>query len=480
LIGRNIELACSREFDVAVVGGGILGAAVLREAATRGLSACLCEEADFGSGTTWNSLRILHGGLRYLQTMDLLRFTRSVHARRLLALHFPSLIRPVEFTMPLSGIGLHKPSLLRLALAANEALSARANAGVDPRVRLPPGRMLNRDETRQRLAVSRADQWCGAACWSELVLQSPERVVIELLHDACRYGATALNYARVTKVAERGGRVTGLEIRDRVANAVGGIRAATVIICAGARVDDIPLDGPRQQTRRFLPSLAFNLLLDTRFESPAALAVSAAEPGSPVLFLVPQASGLLAGTMHVPRPAGTVTAAPSSAEIESFLAMLNSALPELVVTRASVRQVYAGLLPVKTSEGIDLVARDVVEDLGRRGGPRRCFVAYATKLTTALLTAKRIIDRIDGPARQSVGAAPLPLSPHTERLLSPELILDLNEDEAGAWLRDVARSESVVYLNDLVQRRASWRGESQQAQDFRALCSRALGLTEGQ
>ena len=82
MIVRDPRRAADEEFDLVVVGGGIYGASLLREAARRGVSACLCEAQDFGGVTSQNSLRILHGGLRYLQTLDLRRFFQSVAARR--------------------------------------------------------------------------------------------------------------------------------------------------------------------------------------------------------------------------------------------------------------------------------------------------------------------------------------------------------------------------------------------------------------
>ena len=478
MIGRDVEAACGRHYDVVIVGGGILGACTLREAARRGLSACLCEAADFGSGTTWNSLRILHGGLRYLQTLNLSRFFRSIGARRVFALQFPALLRPVEFMMPLTGGGLRSPAALRAALAVSDALSAPANSGVDPRVRLPPSRMLDARETRLRLPVSRAGDWRGAACWSELVLSSPERIVIELVLDACRRGAVALNYVQATSLTQREGHVAGVEIQDQRTASRGTLRASAVINCSGARIDELTADEHRHGPRRFLPSLAVNLLLDSRLELPSALAVSAPGRESPVLFLVPQPDGLLAGTMHAPRPPGTTGAIASGEEIDAFLGMLNRALPELAVGRTNVRHVYAGLLPVGSPGGVDLVTRDFVEDSALTAGLRNYSAAYAAKLTTAPLTARKLLDSVAGSHAPAGEEEPLPLSPHTERLLRPETILALNEAEAGAVLRGVVREESVVFVDDLLHRRTSSLGATQHEPRLRALCARLLNLPD--
>src|SRR5688500_16787116 len=108
VIVRDVAATSRREFDLVIIGGGIHGVALLHEAARRGVAACLCEARDFGGATSWNSLRILHGGLRYLQTLDLVRFFDSVAARRRLALMFPRLVRPLTCLMPLYGNSLRR------------------------------------------------------------------------------------------------------------------------------------------------------------------------------------------------------------------------------------------------------------------------------------------------------------------------------------------------------------------------------------
>ena len=142
MIVRDLRRAADEEFDVVVIGGGIYGASLLREAALRGVSACLCEALDFGGVTSQNSLRILHGGLRYLQTLDLRRFFQSVASRRSAARRFPRLVRQLPCLMPLYGPGLKRPAVMRAALALNDVLSFRRNAGVPRDLGLDRGETL--------------------------------------------------------------------------------------------------------------------------------------------------------------------------------------------------------------------------------------------------------------------------------------------------------------------------------------------------
>ena len=113
------------------------------DAAGRGLSVVLCEQNDLGSATSSASTKLIHGGLRYLQSLDLARFRESVAERRWWLSTFPDLVRPLSCLMPLYGNGLRRPSVLRAALAMNDLLSARRNVGVEPGCALPRGRGIS-------------------------------------------------------------------------------------------------------------------------------------------------------------------------------------------------------------------------------------------------------------------------------------------------------------------------------------------------
>src|SRR5215813_7738907 len=111
LMQRDVDRLTGRTFDVLVVGGGIYGLTIAYDCAQRGLSVALIERHDFGSGSSFNHLRTIHGGLRYLQTLDLGRARESIGERRTLARIAPSYVRPLPFVLPL------KRSVMRGALA---------------------------------------------------------------------------------------------------------------------------------------------------------------------------------------------------------------------------------------------------------------------------------------------------------------------------------------------------------------------------
>lgn len=455
MILRDVPAAAAREFDIAIIGGGIYGVSLLRQAARRGLTACLCEADDFGGGTSWNTLRILHGGLRYLQTLNLGRFKQSTRARRQMAEQFPDLVRPLRCLMPLYGQGLKRTTILRLGLAVSDLLDPHRNTGLPERVHLPGGSMLDADATRRAFPLVRSAGLRGAACWSDYFMPSSERVLIEQLHDACGHGAMALNYTQAVDIATHRNAVRGLQLCDRLSGDTYTLKAKQVANCAGPRLRDFARGRGGDAERLFRPSLAFNLLLDLSLPGDAACAVAAPEPGSPVMFLLPRPGAVLAGTLHLARPDDTVEARPSPAEIQHFLDLLNAAVPGLGAASHQVRRVFAGLLPARRAGSAELAAREVLFDHGALGGVQGLYSVSGVKFTTAGEVARRIL------ALMGHGARPEPAGPGP-RLQAADCLTDAGglwtQDEAalGAMLRRTVETESVQCLDDLVLRRGNW------------------------
>jgi glycerol-3-phosphate dehydrogenase len=455
LIVRDLKAAARREFDLVVIGGGIYGVSLLQEAARRGLSACLCEAADFGGGTSWNSLRIVHGGLRYLQTMDLLRFFQSVAARRRVARQFPALVRPLECLMPLYGKGLKRASLARMALLVNDVLSAGRNRDLIEPVRLPPSQVLDAEATRRQFPPVRTEGLEGAARWSDYLMVSSERIVLELLRDACRNGAVALNYAPALELVSDGKVARGVRIRDALSGEHQTIAARAVVNCSGPQVRRFARGRGGDAERLFQPSLAFNLMLDVSLPGTTALAVASPQPDAPILFLVPQRQTLLAGTMHLPRPPDTTEAVPTEAELEHFLILLNEAIPGLNVGRSNVRRVFAGLLPATVAGSAHLVKREILEDHGKAGGLEHFYSVSGVKFTTAAEVARRTLTMIGTTSRSADTQLELPLAEATPMLIDASR-LSRDDASVGPALQRVVEEEAVQSLDDLILRRANW------------------------
>jgi glycerol-3-phosphate dehydrogenase len=479
VISRDIAAAARREFDLVIVGGGIYGVSLLREAARRGLSACLCEAGDFGGGTSWNSLRIVHGGLRYLQTLDLSRFFQSVAARRRVALQFPTLVRPLDCLMPLYGQGMKRVSVMRIAMFMNDFLSWHRNNGVAATARLPGGGVLDAAATRSRFPQVRGARLEGAAHWSDLFMISSERILMELLSDACRAGAVAVNYAPVLDILSDGRVARGVRVRDLVSGAEHSITARAVVNCAGPQVRSLARGRGGDAEQLFRPSLAFNIMLDLALPTERALAVAAPQPGAPVLFLLPGRGTLLAGTVHLPRPAETTEAVPTEAEILQFLAELNQAVPGLNARLGNVRRVFAGLLPAAVAGSNTLVKREVLVDHGKTGGPDRLYSVSGVKFTTAEDVARQTLAmmRMTGMGADEVSR--LALSPATAVLTDAQRFLEADAEAVKSALQQVIEEEAVHCQDDLILRRTNWATTEADLERVRARVAQLANLPAG-
>src|SRR5436190_23918549 len=134
---RDVDRLTGTTFDVLVVGGGVYGLTIAYDAAQRGLSVALVEADDFGSGASFNHLRTIHGGLRYLQSLDLSRARESVRERRTLARIAPHAVRPLRFVLPLSRSLTQGALAMRAGFLLDRIVSRHRNDGVLDSHRLP-------------------------------------------------------------------------------------------------------------------------------------------------------------------------------------------------------------------------------------------------------------------------------------------------------------------------------------------------------
>lgn len=450
LIERDLRAASSRQLDLLVVGGGIQGAVLALEAARRGLATLLIERGDYGGETTWNSLRIVHGGLRYLQRLDLKRYRESVGERRWLLRHFPDLVQPLPCLMP-----LHAPprgGWLRRAPAFRAAFAADAVLDRD-RV-LPRGRLLGVEETRALFPHVDRDGLRGAALWHDAMAPDSHRLVIEILRWACHAGAQALNYVEAVEPRVEDGRMRGVRAVDRESGRSLEIQAKAVVSCAGPWVRRLARRFDRDVPGLFQPLVAFNLLLDREPPARGAVAVASREPGAQTWFLVPWKGKLLAGTCYAQATEEMLRdRVPGEPLVEKFLRELNAALPELDLRREQVARVLWGRLPAETEGSIVPSSRPVVHDHGAHGGPRGLISVSGVKLTTARAVVEEVLRRLDaGPPAEIERPAADPL------LEMDELIELAGNDWTAArdHLRGIVERQSVVQLEDLLLRRTDW------------------------
>lgn len=376
-----------QSFDLIVIGGGVYGLALADAAAREGRAVLLLERDRLGGATSANSLRILHGGLRYLQTLNLARALESIRERAFWLDTFPDLVRPLPCLMPLYGDGPRRPAVLRLALALNQRLCRLGDGG-----RLPRGRVIGPAEVMRLCPDLAPARLAGGAIWWDAFAPDMARLLAALADRARAAGAVLLERSPATGLRLAGGRVEGVLATPRDGPDV-VFRAATVVNAAGPWAHRVLERAGIAPPERSQPLLAWNLVLDRA--PPAgehALAVRARRPGAQTWFLVPAAEGLLAGTGYAPIDDVPDEAPALAADLRrGFLEAVGEAFPALALRERDVVAAPAGILPAAGPGRPWPAERTRIVDHARHGGPAGLVSVTGVKLTVAHAAAARIL-----------------------------------------------------------------------------------------
>jgi glycerol-3-phosphate dehydrogenase len=434
-------------YDLIAVGGGIYGAMTALEAVRRGLSVLLIERDDFGSGASHAYLRILHGGLRYLQSLDLRRHRDSVAERRWFLRHFPNLARPAECLMPLYGEGLRRPSLFRAAFFLDAWLARDKNRGLAEKSRLESGRVIPAREVSRRLPGLDPAGLQGGALWNDGFVAEAPRLFMEVLRWACAFGARGLNHCRVDDLLTENGRTVGVRATDLTDERRHEFRASVVVNLAGAEARDLAKKWDRDKPR-LCPGMAlgWNLALDRTPPFSVGAAVTPRRPDGRTYFMIPWKGRVLAGTGQVELAPGERPRPPRASENDRMLADLNEAMPGLCLEAGEISRVFWGGMPADAAGR--LAKRPVFVDHGAEGGPIGFHSASGIKFTTARQVASRLLTRLFPSRRpRAYGDGFSPSPRHGERGL------DVPIEQIEAW-RTLAEEEAALSLGDLAVRRS--------------------------
>lgn len=228
---RRAESIKGRFFDVIVIGGGIVGAGVARDAALRGLKVCLLEKNDFGSGTTSGSTRLIHGGLRYLEMLDFRLVRLDLREREILLRIAPHLVKPLEFLLPFYEQSLLHRLKIRSGMILYDLLSYDKS--------LPRHSFWTATQLQQAEPQLKRGGLQGAACYHDAQIDLPERLCLENVLDARSRGACMMNYVEATGPLRSGGRLEGVSVRDLASGEELEVRGRLIVNVAGPWLDRV-------------------------------------------------------------------------------------------------------------------------------------------------------------------------------------------------------------------------------------------------
>lgn len=464
MIERDPAAAQVRPYDLIIVGGGIHGACIALESARRGLRPLLLERRDFGGGASAQTLRIIHGGLRYLQSLDLGRFRRSVEQRRWWLSTFPALVRPMPCLMPLYGKGMKRSSVLRSALWLNDILSVDRNDGLSTDSRIPRSRLLCVEKTRDLFPGCDPNGLQGGALWYDGSMVSPQRLIMEMLRWTCASGGVVLNYVSARELISHCGRVQGVQALDEIAGASLEFLAPVVVNAAGSSVGRLGGTFDPATSEFFHRSLAFNVLLRRKLPATVPIGVSVPSTGGPTYFLRPRGDFTLAGTFHAPwKDSDGDAPRASEALLTSFLSQLGRAIPGFTPFREDVVRVFPGFLPTTDAESVEPIKNPMVIDHEASGGPSGLFSVSGEKFTTAPGVANRLLDRlfgrqktVDSGGSMNDGRPVVRSWPEAPRTLAEATDWKSVLADALPEIRRIVREEAVMFADDLLWRRLDW------------------------
>lgn len=241
------------EFDVIVIGGGIIGAGLARDAALRGLRVALFEKRDFGSGTTAGSTRLIHGGLRYLEMLDLRLVRMDLRERETLLKIAPHLVRPLEFIMPFYRSSALYRWKMKIGMTLYDLLSFDKS--------LPKHRSLSPDEVFEMEPSLQREGLQGAMLYFDAQANSPERLCLENIIDAARHEAQTFNYAEVVGAVRDKGEMCGVRVRDLLSESSEEIevRASVIVNASGAWFNRVAGDLTNTPTDRIRTTKGIHL-----------------------------------------------------------------------------------------------------------------------------------------------------------------------------------------------------------------------------
>jgi glycerol-3-phosphate dehydrogenase len=389
---RALDALARETFDLLVIGGGINGAGVARDAAMRGLRTAVVERGDFASGTSSRSSKLIHGGLRYLEHGHVRLVLQAVRERERLRRLAPHLVRPQEFLFPLYRGGPIGPLKLAAGLWTYDLLAGLWN--------VRRHRMLRAAAVHEAEPALRREGLRGAGLYWDCRTDDA-RLVLETMLAAAAEGAVAVSYADVTALVREGERVGGARVTDRLGGREVEVRARVVVNAAGPWVDVVAgLDAGGPPRLRLTKGVHVVVQRD-RLGNRAALVLHAVRDRR-LMFVIPWGAHSLVGTTDTDHPGGPETPpVVEASDVAYLLETVNHYFPGAGLGPDDVVSAFAGLRPLVGAADAAHVAPSRVSREEEIFTSASGLISVAGgKLTTYRLVAASVVDQVVGILRR--------------------------------------------------------------------------------
>ena len=414
---RDLSALLDKEFDLLIIGGGITGACIARDATLRGLSVALLEKNDFASATTAASSKLIHGGLRYLQNFEISLVRESLRERRTWSVIAPHMVYPLTFLMPTSAKKRIRGRIkMAIGLMAYDWLAYDRNRIEDPDKLLPAHKHLSRDEILALEPALDASEFTGAMMFYDYQMYAPERLAIECIESAAERGAVAANYVEVTQFIKEGERVVGVRVQDHLTGAGAlEVRGRVLVNAAGPWADVLMgLLAGGHTARQLIRSKGIHIITRALTQQHA---VAVPFDGGH-FFILPWRGHSLIGTTDTVFKGDPDVFHVTEKDISDFLEVINKGFPSARLSRADVLHFYGGLRPI-----VDTGAENGDEDEGDDEAPDSYNASRASEVYDheANDGIKGVITAIGGKWTTSRNLAELVVDLALKKLERPEI-----------------------------------------------------------
>lgn len=376
-------------YDVIVIGGGINGAGIARDAAERGLQVYLTEKHDFAYGTTFRSTKLIHGGLRYLEHYEIGLVRESLRERENLLSQAPHLVRPIKFVLPIyedSGYGYGK---VKLGLLAYDLLSYDKS--------LQNHQAYTAEEILDLEPNLRTEHLKGGFVYFDCQVPFPERLCLENILLAKKAGAEVHNYTQVTEFIRDARRVFGIRTRDTLTGETTEVYGRYIINATGPWVDELLGLADPKTANKIGGTKGSHILLPRFPKGPKhALYVPAHQDSRP-FFIIPWRQYYWVGTTDIRYENNLDAVQTSGEEIDYLLREVNFVIPGANISRDDILYCLSGVRPLPTTEDereeAEITRRHMIFDHEEEGIARLISI-IGGKLTTYRNLAEETVDYI--------------------------------------------------------------------------------------
>ena len=402
---RDLNRFEGTTYDLVVIGAGIHGACVARDAALRGLRVVLIDRGDFGNATSHNSLKLIHGGIRYLQHLDLRRVRESIRERRFWLSMAPHLIRPLKLVIPTYGHWTRGPEAFSIAFKMYDLISSDRNRGVIVDRQIPSCEVISKEKCLKLIPGLESKGLTGGAIWYDGQMEDSDRILLDCVSSAVEAGAEVANYIAVEGFLGNENSVEGVLVRDVLKDYEFSIRAKVTVNTCGPWIWSVLQKGFNNRRLNGNVRLAKSMNLVTRrFIDDYAIGVVSARKSDSIVdrsrrlyFITPWRNRAVIGTSHFPYEGDPDECKFTEEDIDRFLTEINDAYPPAKLTREDVYYSYGGMTPADEGQTDGEVKRNLHSEIINHETLHQIsgLVSVAgVKYTTARLVAERGVDLV--------------------------------------------------------------------------------------